>query len=137
MITTFFDENMGVIIPERFAASGDLGEIRYLRKEFKEAVSIGPVDDVDWIPIVAQRGWLIITRDRKMLNRSHERRVLIDNAAAVVLISPADLTLDQMLSLLLVNADRLMELASSQPRPFAVQLAPDGTIRFIPLERET
>lgn len=135
MMTTFFDENMGIIIPEEFAASGELGEIRYLRKEFKEAVSIGPVDDIDWIPIVAQRGWLIITKDRKMLTRSHERQALIDNAAAVVLMSPADLTLDQMLSLLSTNADRLMDLANSRPRPFAVQLTPDGTIRFIPLER--
>lgn len=136
MRTTFFDENMGVIIPERFTVSGELGEIRYLRKEFKSAAAKGPVEDIDWIPIVARRGWLIITKDRKMLTRSHERRALVDNAAAVVLISPADLKLDEMFALLLANADRLMELADSRVRPFAVQLAPDGTIKSIPLRAE-
>ena len=86
---------------------------------------------------MAQQGWLIITKDRKMLTRSYERRALIDNEAAVVLISPADLTLDEMFSLLLANADHLMELASSRPRPFVVQLAPDSAIKFILLEQET
>lgn len=40
--------------------------------------------DPDWIPIVAEAGWVIITRDRRMLNKPAERQAIIDNKARVV-----------------------------------------------------
>lgn len=127
----FFDENMGNKIPEVLGIYGIFDQIHYLRREFSEAAASGPVQDVDWIPIVAERGWLIITKDRKMVNIREEREALVANRAAVVVIEPADLTLDEMFNLLVRQAHRLTEIASSTARPFVVQLGPDGMIRQI------
>jgi hypothetical protein len=43
--------------------------------------------DVDWIPVVAAEGWVIITRDRAIQRRPHELRAVTDNLAKMVVIS--------------------------------------------------
>lgn len=64
-----------------------------------------------------------------MVNIREEREALVANRAAVVVIEPADLTLNEMFNLLVQQAHRLAEIASSTARPFIVVLGPDGVIR--------
>ena len=46
--------------------------------------------DPDWIPIVANAGWLIITRDRHIQDHRAEITKVIDHKACLVALSAAD-----------------------------------------------
>lgn len=46
-------------------------------------VAVG-AKDPEWIPIVAQAGWVVITRDRHLPHRPAERQAILDHTARVV-----------------------------------------------------
>lgn len=53
-------------------------------------VSAPNVRDVDWLPVVAQRGWLILTKDLRISRLPEERRAVRQNGARMVVISSGD-----------------------------------------------
>ena len=42
------------------------------------------IDDPDWIPVVGDRGWVVITNDRRIRTRPHEAQLAIDHKLKVV-----------------------------------------------------
>ena len=46
--------------------------------------------DVDWIPVVAQRGWVVITRDRAITRNSREKDLVKAYEARLVILSGAE-----------------------------------------------
>jgi|SRR5690625_876268 len=67
--------------------------------------------DSAWIPIVAQHGWLIITRDSKIATRVPERKVVDQHNARLVAISGRDGTNKwNQLEILMIQWRRLVRL---------------------------
>ena len=66
---------------------GDSGGI--IRKRHRPPCPITSTDvpDDEWIPVVAARGWTIITRDQRIERRPAERAAVIANSARVVAIT--------------------------------------------------
>lgn len=46
--------------------------------------------DADWIPVVAERGWLIITRDSKIIENRAEITAVRENNAKMVALNQRD-----------------------------------------------
>jgi hypothetical protein len=67
--TFFFDENLS----HRLAACiGALEQdVRHVAHEFGRGTQ-----DVMWIPAVASHGWVVVTGDKRIRRRSHERKAL-------------------------------------------------------------
>lgn len=56
--------------------AGDEGGIG-IDKQPRPPSPVAPnVHDPDWIPIIASRGWIVITKDRHMLSRPAEREAI-------------------------------------------------------------
>jgi hypothetical protein len=53
-------------------------------------VSAPSARDVDWLPVVAARGWVILTKDLRISRLPEERRAVRENAARMVVISSGD-----------------------------------------------
>src|SRR5215469_15268383 len=51
---------------------GDLGQVIHKRTRPPCPVTSPAALDADWIPIVAERGWLIITRDGRIIENRAE-----------------------------------------------------------------
>jgi hypothetical protein len=66
---------------------GDPGGTSWKRKRPPPPIVSTDVPDEQWIPVVASRGWLIITRDRRIERRPAERAAVIANSAQVVAIT--------------------------------------------------
>lgn len=66
---------------------GDAGGV--IRKRHRPPCPITSTDvpDDEWIPVVADRGWTIITRDQRIERRPAERAAVIANSARVVAIT--------------------------------------------------
>ena len=74
--------------------------------------------DPHWIPIVAEQGWLIVTRDSAIQRRRAEVAAVRENGARMVALAGADAIgkWDQ-LEVLMVNWRRIQAWAD-QPGPF-------------------
>ena len=87
--------------------------------------------DADWIPIVAKAGWVIITRDRRMLNRPAEREAIIESGAKVVRFDARhELTKWLQLEIAVTQWRRIQELAEL-PGPWIYRAS-----RTVPLAKE-
>lgn len=69
---------------------GDQGEVIHKRARPPCPVTSTAVLDADWIPIVAERGWLIITRDSRIIENRAEFAAVRDNDAKMVALNGRD-----------------------------------------------
>lgn len=66
---------------------GDPGTVINRRQRPPCPIAAPQTVDSVWIPEVAQRGWLIITRDRHILDHTAEIQAVVDNGAKLVALS--------------------------------------------------
>jgi len=69
---------------------GDPGAVIYRRQRPPCPITSPEVLDPDWIPDVARRGWLIITRDSKIITNVNEIAAVRDNGAKMVALNQED-----------------------------------------------
>ncbi|HET6836016.1 MAG TPA: hypothetical protein VFH30_19295 [Acidimicrobiales bacterium] len=111
-----------VVAPLRadFTYPGDPGAVIHKRK--REPCPIQPgAYDLDWLPHVAGRGWLIITRDRNIKeNRAEIDAVIAHGAKLVALASPDARNKWAQLEVLMTQWRRIEEL-QELPGPFVYE----------------
>jgi hypothetical protein len=97
---------------------GDPGATIHRRTRPACPVATPAVKDEIWIPEVARRGWLIVTRDRHIQDHPAEIAAVRDNAAKMVALSATDAgSIWNQLEVVMANWRRLENLAS-QEGPF-------------------
>lgn len=104
-------------------------DVRWLEDEFAHNTP----DEV-WIPVVAERGWLAISRDKKIRTRSRQRDLVRDHGLGCFLLQQRqNLTRWDYLKLLAANLDEWERKAAATPRPFMFLVGSDGTSRLFDL----
>lgn len=97
---------------------GDPGDTINKRVRPACPVTTPAVKDEIWIPEVAQRGWLIITRDRHIQDHPAEVAAVRKYAAKMVALSAADAgSVWNQLEVVMANWRRFEDLVD-QPGPF-------------------
>jgi len=85
-----------------------------------------------WIPLAASEGWIVITRDRRLLNRPAERRAIIASAARVIQLD-ARHELNKWLQLeIVVSQWRRFEELAEMAGPW-VHVASRSSLRKVPM----
>lgn len=69
---------------------GDQGAEIHKRQRPPCPVTSSAVLDADWIPVVAERGWLIITRDGRIIENRAEITAVRENNAKMVALNQRD-----------------------------------------------
>lgn len=91
--------------------------------------------DTDWVPEVAARGWLIVTRDFNIRKNLAERRAVLNHGAKMVALSGEDARFTwPKLELFMRNWRRVEEIAS-EPGPFIYLMGASG-VRPVALEND-
>jgi len=77
---------------------GDPGAVIHKRERPACPVKSPDVEDVDWIPLVASNGWVILTRDRRIQDHRREIQMVREHGARMVALSGRDArsTFDQL-----------------------------------------
>jgi PIN like domain len=116
IIRFYFDADIlglaKVVAPLRsdFTYPGDEGTVVHKRK--REPCPIQPgVDDVDWLPYVAGRGWRIVTRDANIRDNKAEIAAVREHGAKMVALASSDArTKWTQVEVLMTQSRRIEEL---------------------------
>ena len=74
--------------------------------------------DPDWIPVVAARGWLIITRDSKIIENRNEIGAVRESSAKMVALNQRDAQTKWGQLEVFMTQWRRIEALISEPGPF-------------------
>jgi hypothetical protein len=69
---------------------GDPGAIIHKHDRSPCPISNPATPDTEWLPLVAERGWLIISRDHNIRENPAERRAVLEAGARMVALAGAD-----------------------------------------------
>ena len=94
-----------------------------------------PIDapDEDWIALVARQRWIALTKDKNIRYRSAELAAVREHGARVVVLRAKNATSDQMATMFVRHAARLVRYATSHSPPFVVSMDRDGALEDCPL----
>ena len=134
----YFDEDvlglakvLGALRPE-ITYPGDPGGTIFRKVRPPSPISPGTRDPV-WIPEVARRDWVIVTRDAAIARRPAEIMAVRENRARMVAIAGSDArgTWEQ-LEVVMINWRRLVALAY-RPGPYIFTITRTGVPRSVSL----
>jgi hypothetical protein len=74
--------------------------------------------DAVWLAEVAARGWVILTRDRRIRYRPLEKQAVLASGARLFSVVAGNLTGSDLAALLVRHLSRIVAVASSTPAPF-------------------
>ncbi len=100
---------------------GDSGAVIHRRERPPCLVASTNVPDQDWIPLVADAGYLIVTRDRLISRRVAERQAVVQHGARLVVLSARDAqTVWAQLEVFMSQWSRIENLLD-RPGPFIIR----------------
>lgn len=124
-LTYYLDENVdGPDMAGRLKAAG------LICQQHRDCFNPGDAD-ADWIPIVAERGWAIVTRDLKIRKNAAERAAWISAGAIVLMLRGEDLGTPQMSSALITAHVYLEAYIAKRQPPMIIHVSPDGGFKRV------
>lgn len=113
----FLDRCMGAhVLPAALRAAGL--DVRTMQDEG----FVQDVEDIEWIPAIAKRGWVIITKDKNIRRDSLELRAVLASAAYYFTLGKADRTATEMGEILLRHRATIERLVAHRSPPVVAQV---------------
>ena len=115
------DEDIGTGVPDALHAVG---------YDVHSMVGMGwkGRPDVEWLALAGNAGMLVLSCNKKMLTVPSEWQAIIDNEVGIVFLTTGEERPARVLLSLLRKWNALELLDSTEPRPFAKFLSPNGKI---------
>jgi hypothetical protein len=111
---------------------GDPGGIVYKRQRGPCPVTTPAAKDLEWIPVIAQLGWLIITRDGNIQAHRSEIAAVRDHGARMIALNTEHArTAFEQLEIVMCRW-RQIEALHGTPGPF-IHIATRSSLRQLPL----
>jgi hypothetical protein len=97
---------------------GDPGAVIHKRQRARCPIESPDVLDTEWIPQVAARGWLIVTRDSMIAQNRNEIAAVLENKAKMVALNQRDAQTKWGQLEVFMAQWRRIEALTSEPGPF-------------------
>lgn len=86
--------------------------------------------DVEWLPIVGEREWLILTKDDAIGRRLLEQIAVASSGARVFVLTSGNLTGLEMAEILVAALSKMQRFAQGNSQPFIAKVYKRGTVRM-------
>jgi predicted nuclease of predicted toxin-antitoxin system len=117
--TFYVDRCVGKRVPQALRAAGAQVEIH--DDHFAQNAP-----DEQWIPDVAGRGWVILTKDKNIRRRAGEREAAVTAQARIITLTSGNMRGEDMANLFVGHLPEMEQLATTHPPPFVAILGPAG-----------
>ena len=100
-------------------------DVRWLEDEFQHDTR-----ETVWLPEVGSRGWIVISRDKKIRTRPGERQALLEaGVGCFILTQKQPLTRWDYLKLLAATLDQMERVFANTKKPFIYAVGRTGKLR--------
>jgi PIN like domain len=128
-----------VIFFDRSIPRGVAEAVKQVREDacwLEDVFEEGWIKDREWIPDVGARGWLVVSKDKKIRTRPEERRAVKENNVGCFILNYRQpLTRWEILKLVTSTLDEMEEKFANTPRPFIYLIDRNGRFRPYDLSR--
>ncbi|MGB3299819.1 MAG: hypothetical protein WBA76_16250 [Phormidesmis sp.] len=119
----FTDECLGRRVPSKLKDAGLKIEL-YL-DNFKPAVP-----DVEWLPVVSEAGWIVLTKDEMIGRRVAEQAVIAQCYARVFVMASTGLNTQAVAEGFIKSSEAMMRLALACEAPFIAKVYKSGEVKL-------
>jgi predicted nuclease of predicted toxin-antitoxin system len=86
--------------------------------------------DIEWLPIVSQKGWVIITKDERIGRNPLELMAIAESQARVFIFVSGNLKRQQMAEALVQAMAKMTKIAQSNKAPFIAKVYRNGNVNL-------
>lgn len=90
--------------------------------------------DEEWIALVGERGWVALTKDKRIRYRRAEIRSVLANAARLIVIQINNVKASEIAEVLVRSRRRIARFTAKREPPFVAAIYRDGRIRDYSIE---
>lgn len=84
--------------------------------------------DTNWLPVVGDRGWVVLTKDQAIGSNGLELRAIADANVKVFSLVSGNLTRQQMADLFVNVLEKLEKFTHGNQPPFIAKIYKDGRV---------
>jgi len=95
--------------------------VKLVRDEFGQGAQ-----DIDWLPEVGRRGWIILTKDQRIRRRPEERKAFVDARARGFFLTAKGLPGPAVAELFADLLQRMVKMVKQYEAPFIATVRRDG-----------
>ena len=123
-VTFFIDRCLGKrLIAKTFQSSGIAVEIH--DDHFSE-----DAQDVDWLPEIGKRGWVVLTKDARISKNCLERMAVTSAGISMFILASQNLSGKQMADIFLGAVTKMQKFVRTYPAPFIAKIYRDGRVEM-------
>jgi len=93
--------------------------------------------DEKWLPIVGERGWIVLTKDQRIRHREVERQALLRGGVGAFVLTAGEISGSQIASAFVAAYPRMRRICRDVPRPFVATISVRGEVRVLPPARRS
>jgi predicted nuclease of predicted toxin-antitoxin system len=107
------------------AVKGMREGVLWLEDEFPHEVP-----DQEWLAAAGEKGWLVVTHDRKVRTRPGARRAIVEHGVGCFILTyKQDLKKAEIVALIAENLEEMERRFEETPRPFIYTVSKSGEFR--------
>jgi uncharacterized protein with PIN domain len=89
--------------------------------------------DADWLSIVGERKWIVLTKDRHIRRRALEVQAIVNARVRAFVLTAADLTGPEQAVAFVRALRKMNRIASASPGPLIGRVGESGGVSILPL----
>lgn len=121
----FFDRTFGIRLPSALARLKPPVGVRW----HQEQQFPGDMPDDEWMAVVAPRGWVVLSQDRKWHVIDVEKKAVVQHNLGCIYFPSVDRW--QTLCLFTRTSQKLIDAVNSRKTPYIVELTRHGQIKDV------
>lgn len=87
--------------------------------------------DVDWLPEVAARGWIVLSNDQRIMRRPLEREAVRASGAALLVLVGGGLPTDELARNFLNTLPKIQEFLDAHPPPLIAKIYRPSPVELV------
>ena len=84
--------------------------------------------DTEWLPIVSQRGWIVLTKDENIGRNILEVQAIADNKARVFILISGNLSTQGMINIFVDAIEKTEKIVQENSAPFIAKVYKDSRV---------
>jgi hypothetical protein len=87
--------------------------------------------DEDWLPLVGERQWILITKDQKIRKHPLQKRALLAARVRAFFFTGGNITGPEMAEIVSAQLPSILKLAAATSAPFLARITGSGQVGLI------